>query len=134
MYPSSDLLVLVRSVAVAFVLSASACGVSRTPASARSVIGPDAGLAPDAVHAVVHARLPAIRNCYERFAKTEGRPMGVIRFAWQIEPSGAVSSVQLVASSLNSAAIESCIADDLTRWQFPSSPRATEIRAYPFEF
>lgn len=127
-------IVLVRSVAVVLALSASACGVSRTPASARSVIGPDGGLAPEAVHAVVRAHVEAIRACYERTAKSEGRPMGVVRFAWQIDATGTVSGVQLVASSLHSAAVESCIADDIARWQFPSSPRATDVRAYPFEF
>lgn len=119
---------------LAVVFSASACGAARTGASARSVIGPDAGLAQEAVHAVVRAHVAAIRSCYERFAKAEGRPMGVVRLGWQIDPSGAVEGVQLVASSLHSAAIESCIADDVTRWQFPSAPRATEVRAYPFEF
>jgi hypothetical protein len=119
---------------LALALALTACGASRSGGSARSVIGPDAGLAPDAVHAVVRAHVDAIRACYERSAKSEGRPMGVVRLGWQIEPSGAVTSVQLVASSLHSAAVESCIADDVARWQFPSAPRATEIRAYPFEF
>jgi hypothetical protein len=115
------------------ILAASACDPSRRPAAARSVIAPDAGLSADAVHTVVHAHVSAIRACYEQFAKVEGRPMGVVRFGWQIDPSGAVTSVELVASTLHSAAIESCIAADIARWRFPASPRLTEIRQYPFE-
>jgi hypothetical protein len=85
------------------------------------------------VHTVVRAHVPAIRGCFERFAKAEGRPTGVVRFGWQIEPAGTVASVELVASTLHSAAIESCIADDLAHWKFPAAPRATEVREYPFE-
>ncbi len=116
------------------VSAVSACGVSRRPAPARSVIVRAGGLAPDSVHAEVRERLPAIRACYERFATVEGRPMGVVRLGWQIEASGAVTSVELIASSLHSAAIESCIAADVARWQFPRAPQPTEVREYPFEF
>jgi hypothetical protein len=115
-------------------LALSACGASQRGTSARSVIGPDAGLSPDAVHAVVRAHVAAIRGCFERFARAEGRPAGVVRLGWQIEPAGTVTSVDLVASTLHSAAIESCIADDIARWRFPVSRQATEIREYPFEF
>ncbi len=118
----------------ALLLAAAACEGSQASTSARSVISPAGGLAPDAVHTVVHEHVPAIRACYERFAKAEGRPMGVIRFGWQVDSSGAVSSVELVASSLHSAAIASCIAEEVGRWQFPRSRQATEIREYPFEF
>lgn len=123
-----------KRLAVAVLLAVSACGASQGRGAPRSAIGPDAGLAPDAVHTVVRAHVPAIRACYERFAKVEGRPMGIVRLGWQIEPSGTVTSVELVASSLHSAAIESCIADDVAHWQFPAAPRGTEVRQYPFEF
>jgi len=114
--------------------AASACVDSRRGTAGRSVIGPDAGLQPDAVHSVANAHVAAIRDCFERSAKAEGRPTGVVRFGWQVEPSGDVTSVELVSSTLHSAAIESCIAGDIARWKFPMSGQATEIRVYPFEF
>ena len=60
--------------------------------------------------------------------------MGVVRIGWHIEPSGAVSGVQMVASTLHSAPVESCIGEEVSRWQFPGSPRATEVAEYPFTF
>ena len=111
-----------------------ACGAELRAESARSVLGRGGGLPPDAVHEVVRAHVPAVRACYEQFAKAEGRPMGVVRVGWQIEPSGAVTSVLIVATTLHSSAIESCIANDVARWPFPASPRATEVREYPFTF
>lgn len=119
----------------AMLLAASACGADlRGAASARSVIGREAGLAPEALHEVVRAYVPAIRACYERFAKAEGRPMGVVRVGWQIEPSGAVTSVLIVATTLHSSSIEGCIADQVGRMRFPAASRPTEVREYPFTF
>ena len=115
-------------------IAVAACGATLRAESSRSVIDRDSALAPDAVHTVVNAHLPAIRACYEQRASAEGRPMGVARFAWTIEPSGAVTGVLVVATTLHSSAIESCIADELSRWQFPASPRATEVKEYPFTF
>ena len=112
----------------------SACGAELREASGKSVIGNGSGLSPEAVHQVVRAHVPAIRACYERFAKAENRPQGVVRFGWHVEPSGAVTNVELVASTLHSAAIESCIKEDIPRWQFPGSALASEIAEYPFTF
>ena len=116
-------------------LAASACGAEpRGGASSKSVIGSDAGLAAYAVHEVVRAHVPAVRACYEQFAKVEGRPMGVLRVGWQVEPSGSVANVLVVATTLHSSALESCIKEDVARWQFPKSPRPTEVVEYPFTF
>jgi hypothetical protein len=120
--------------ATALLLVLSACGAELRAESSRSVIARDGGLPPDAVHEVVRAHVPAVRACYEQFAKAEGRPMGVVRVGWQIEPSGAVANVQIVATTLHSSSIEGCIAEDVARWQFPKSPRATEVGEYPFTF
>jgi len=115
-------------------LVASACGAELRGESSRSVIAPDGGLSAGAVHEVVRTHVPAVRACYERFAKAEGRPMGVVRFRWNVEPSGAVTSAQVVATTLHSSSIEGCIADELVGWPFPASPRTTEIAEYPFTF
>ena len=113
---------------------ASACGAELRAESSRSVIGREGGLAPETVHEVVRAHAPEVRACYEQFAKAEGRPMGVVRFQWQIEPSGAVASRQVVATTLHSSSIEGCIADSVVRWRFPAAPRPTEVAEYPFTF
>jgi hypothetical protein len=124
----------VRSLPVVL-LATFACGAEVRPgASTRSAIAPDGGLTRAAVDEVVRAHLSTVRGCYEKFAAAEHRPMGVVRLAWRVASSGEVSSVMLVASTLHSAPIEACIADDVGRWQFPSSARDTEITDHPFSF
>ena len=124
-------LLLVATVGV----SAAACGAEVRPgASARSSLGEDAGLSRAMVDEVVASHLAAIRACYEDHAKSEGRPMGVVRVGWQIEPSGAVSRVEIVSTTLRSSAIEGCITRDIVRWTFPSSSRPTSVTEHPFTF
>lgn len=114
---------------------AAGCGAQVRPvSSAASRIAHGGGLSQKDVDDAVTTHLPAVRACYERRAAAEGRPMGVVRFAWRIETSGAVSNVALVASTLHSGAIETCIADEVGRWQFPTSQQETEITEHPFAF
>jgi len=120
--------------ALVILVAGTACGADLRAESARSRIGTGGGLAPDAVHALVRAHVPEVRACYEQFAKAEGRPMGVVRFAWTVDPSGAVTGLQVVATTLHSSSIEGCIADEVRRWTFPAAPRATEVSEYPFTF
>ena len=115
--------------------SAVACGAEVRPsASTRSTIGGDAGLSRAMVDEVVTAHVSAIRACYEDHAKAEGRPPGVVRAGWHIEPSGAVASVEIVSTTLHSTAIEGCITAEIARWKFPASARPTEVSEHPFSF
>ncbi|HSO34106.1 MAG TPA: AgmX/PglI C-terminal domain-containing protein [Labilithrix sp.] len=119
----------------ALLLVASACGAEVRPGvSTRSKLGAEAGLSRDAVDAVVRGHVPAIRACYEAHATAEGRPMGVVRVGWRVEPSGAVASVEIVATTLHSTSIEGCITSEIARWQFPASSRSTEVAEHPFTF
>ena len=130
-------LLLVASVAsVASVgEGAAGCGAEVRPgASARSSLGADAGLSRAMVDEVVTSHLPAIRACYEDHAKAEGRPMGVVRVGWQIEPAGAVGRVEIVSTTLRSSAIEGCITREVARWTFPTSSRPTSVAEHPFTF
>jgi len=112
-----------------------ACGAEVRPsASTRSSLGADAGLSRAMVDEVVSAHLSAIRACYEDHAKAEGRPPGVVRAGWRIEPSGAVGSVEIVSTTLHSSAIEGCITSEIARWEFPASSRPTDVAEHPFTF
>jgi hypothetical protein len=119
----------------ALLVVVSACGAQVRPSvPTRSNVAPGGGLTRAAVDEVIAGHLPAVRACYEKSAAAEGRPMGVVRLGWRVEPSGEVSSVTLVASSLNSASVEVCVAGEIARWRFPSSARETEVREHPFSF
>jgi len=121
--------------ALLLMATGSACGAEVRPAaSTRSAIGADAGLSREVVDEVVRAHVPAVRACYEQHARAEGRPMGVVRVGWRVEPSGAVASVEIVATTLHSTAIEGCITSEIARWQFPASSRSTEVAEHPFTF
>lgn len=60
-----------------------------------------------------------VRACYDRGAKTHSGVEGRVVFRIGIDPSGAVGTSCVVRSSLNDAAIESCLADVILTWKFP---------------
>ena len=127
----NDLLLLLAGACA----GAGACGAELRPsASTRSAIGADGGLSRATVDEVVTANLPAIRACYEDHAKAEGRPPGVVRAGWHIEPSGAVVGVEIVSTTLHSTAVEGCITSAIARWKFPVSSRPTDVTEHPFTF
>jgi TonB family protein len=60
-----------------------------------------------------------LRACYDRGAKTHAGVEGRVVFRIGIDPTGAVGTSCIVRSSLNDAAIESCLADVILTWKFP---------------
>jgi hypothetical protein len=120
---------------LAATLLLASCGAEFRPGvSTRSRLGAEAGLSRAVIDDVVREHLPAIRACYEAHAAAEGRPMGVVRVGWRVEPTGAVASVAIVATTLRSSSIEGCMISAIARWQFPTSSRATEVVEHPFSF
>jgi hypothetical protein len=116
-------------------LACGACGASVRPATpARTLLAADAGLSRAQIDEVVAAHVPAVRACYEERAKAEGRPMGVVRVGWRIDPAGTVSNVEIVSTSLHSSGIEGCITSAIASWTFPAAARPTAVTEHPFTF
>ncbi|MDB4941311.1 MAG: Glycine-rich cell wall structural protein 1 precursor [Labilithrix sp.] len=125
---------LARAVLLAGIALASCGAQVRPETSARTRLDDGAALTKASVDAVIQAHAAGIAGCYERFAKAEGRPMGVVRLGWTVEPSGAVADVQVVSTTLRSTSIEGCMRDEVSRWTFPRAAERSVVAEHPFTF
>jgi hypothetical protein len=88
----------------------------------------------EAVARVINAHLNEVSSCYERaLLKTPGLA-GKIVLEWQITTSGSVGTARTKTSTMQSAAVESCILGVLKQWRFPPAAGAGVVITYPFMF
>jgi len=104
-----------------------------TRASTRS-IGAQGTIDKEAVAKVINSHLHEVSSCYERaLLKTPGLA-GKIVLEWQITINGSVGYAKTKSSSMQSAAVESCILASLKTWRFPPAKGAGVVITYPFMF
>ncbi len=88
----------------------------------------------EAVAKVINSHLHEVSSCYERaLLKTPGLA-GKIILEWQITTTGNVGYAKTKSSSMQSAAVESCILASLKTWHFPNAKGAGVVITYPFMF
>jgi TonB family protein len=92
------------------------------------------GLSPDQVGRVVRAHQGAVRACYEVEAQKDPSLRGALVVSWTIDPSGAVTSVNVLRSTLNNARVEQCVPRLVRSWRFPASEGSTDVPAFPIRF
>lgn len=104
-----------------------------TRASTRS-IGTQGTIDKEAVAKVINSHLHEVSSCYERaLLKTPGLA-GKIVLEWQITTTGSVGFAKTKSSTMQSAAVESCILTSLKTWRFPAAKGAGVVITYPFMF
>ncbi len=104
-----------------------------TRASTRAM-GTQGTIDKEAVAKVINSHLHEVSSCYERaLLKTPGLA-GKIVLEWQITISGTVGYAKTKSSSMQSAAVESCILTSLKTWRFPAAKGAGVVITYPFMF
>ncbi len=97
-------------------------------------IGAQGTIDKEAVAKVINSHLHEVSSCYERaLLKTPGLA-GKIVLEWQITTSGSVGFAKTKSSSMQSAAVESCILQTLKTWRFPPAKGAGVVITYPFMF
>lgn len=92
------------------------------------------GLTQEQVRRVVAAHVGALRACYESEAQKNPNLKGGVTAAFQIEPSGSVSTASVANSSLGNPRVEGCVIRQVKSWRFPSSDSPTTVAGYPFKF
>lgn len=92
------------------------------------------GLSPEQVRRVVMAHIGAVRACYESEAQRNPGLKGGVTIAWQIDPSGSVSTASVANSTLGNARVEGCVTRQVKNWHFPTSDKATQVAGFPFKF
>lgn len=97
-------------------------------------IGAQGSIDKEAVAKVINSHLHEVSSCYERaLLKTPGLA-GKIVLEWQITTAGGVGYAKTKSSSMQSAAVESCIIASLKTWKFPPAKGAGVVITYPFMF
>lgn len=97
-------------------------------------VGAQGTIDKEAVAKVINSHLHEVSSCYERaLLKTPGLA-GKIVLEWQITTSGSVGFAKTKSSTMQSAAVESCILSSLKTWRFPPAKGAGVIITYPFMF
>ena len=97
-----------------------------------SVADAAAGLSAEQIRRVVVVHSKEVRRCYEG----GGAPMppGDLVLAWSVSAEGKVENAAVIAGSLRGGAVEACVLDALTIWQFPAAGGATKVSRFPFKF
>lgn len=97
-------------------------------------VGAQGSIDKEAVAKVINSHLHEVSSCYERaLLKTPGLS-GKIVLEWQITTSGSVGFAKTKSSTMQSAAVESCILASLKGWRFPAAKGAGVVITYPFMF
>lgn len=91
-------------------------------------------LSREQINRVVQANRAAIKYCFESALQHEPRLSGKLDAAWRIDRSGAVSTVRVAKSTLNSPKVEGCVLRQIKRWQFPKPDGGEVDVVYPFIF
>jgi hypothetical protein len=92
------------------------------------------GLSSEQVRRVVMAHTGALRACYESEAQRNPQLRGGVTVAWQIDPTGGVTSASLAGTTLSNPRVEGCVIRQVKAWHFPTSDAPTTVAGYPFRF
>ena len=83
----------------------------------------------------VSKHLPDIRSCYENELKNNPKLHGRIAVNFVISATGGVKSAKVQKTTLENETVESCVADQIKKVQFPTPKRGgVVIVTYPFVF
>lgn len=70
----------------------------------------------------------SIQECYlKHLEQKEAKTSGKLQIDWQIAPSGETLSPQVVASTMNSKALEECVLNKVKTFSFPPPPSEKPI-------
>lgn len=87
-----------------------------------------------AVKAYAQGHMGPLRTCYERRLKVNNMLMGRIVLGMTIQPSGAVSSTNVVQDSVHDSEVTSCVRQSVARWRMPAPTGGCVHVEYPFSF
>ena len=94
--------------------------------SNRATLAPQ-GLSEQEIQEVVQAKMKVIEGCAVIAEATSGG----LTIAFQISPSGTVDDVDVIDSSVDNAALESCLVRTFQKMKFPIADTSTRSE-FPF--
>ncbi|MBN2802064.1 MAG: TonB family protein, partial [Deltaproteobacteria bacterium] len=89
----------------------------------------------EVVRRIVHRHINEVKFCYESAASQKELPDGRIAVKFIISQSGSVQMAAIESSTMGNTELESCVAQAVRRWTFPSIKSGkVAIVTYPFQF
>lgn len=85
------------------------------------------------VKAVVKAKMPQVRACYEKELKKHDGLRGKVVMSWTIHGSGKVSGVRVVRNTTRNSTMVPCMIRAVAGWRFPKAQAPFDVE-YPFVF
>ena len=75
----------------------------------------------DAIERTFQRKAAELQDCWSKeYDKTHDRKLeGDLTLGMDVQPSGSVSNVRVLKSSLSNQDIESCVVKEVTGWSFP---------------
>jgi hypothetical protein len=86
------------------------------------------------VLAVINRHMARIQQCYERGLTRKGTMAGRVSFTWTITPTGKVSGLRQVSSTLGDVQVSNCISKVISRMRFPRPKGGSVSITFPFIF
>lgn len=85
------------------------------------------------VKAVISAKTPQVRACYEKELKKRDGLAGKVVVSWTISASGKVSGVRVVRNTTRNSTMVPCMIRAVSSWTFPKAEAPFDVE-YPFVF
>lgn len=93
-----------------------------------------AGVSNPAITAVIKRNMNQVRYCYQRELTRKPDLGGRFELRFVIAKDGSVSEAETVSTTLNDAAVESCVEGRFRHFQFPEQPDGPVTVTWPFVF
>ncbi|MCO4770107.1 MAG: AgmX/PglI C-terminal domain-containing protein [Deltaproteobacteria bacterium] len=90
-------------------------------------------LTADQVKAVIKAKTPQVRACYERELKKHDGLRGKVVIGWTIRANGSVSGARAVQNTTRNQTMIPCMTRAVSDWRFPRAEASFDVE-YPFKF
>jgi TonB family protein len=103
-----------------------------TPQVGTGVVHTQGTLDKEIVRRIIRQHLNEVKYCYELQLPRHPDLAGRITVQFTIAAEGKVTASLVQTSSLNNAAVESCIVQATRRWEFPRRNAGLTIVSYPF--
>ena len=94
----------------------------------------DGSLDASSIKKVVKRHLTSIKHCYEQELRRNPKMEGKVTVEVTVASTGAVSSADVLSSSLGNNQVEKCMLKTIKRWRFPRPEEGDVIFTYPFIF
>ena len=87
-------------------------------------------LNPEVVQRIARRHINELKFCHEKELANGGPATGQLTASFVVRADGSVTDSKISESTVHSSAVESCMANAIRRWQFPSSPARVSLPVF----